>query len=729
MILSPTASHPQDYGNRHRVYQTTSFLKEQGYEIHFLLYPGEPDWRKAIPASARTMRDAWESFALVPASGVIQPAAIGEHHCIDEWWSPWTEAYLKWLFKREFFEVFVVNYAFLSRAFLLAPAGTAKVLETHDRFAGRKELLTALGAPLEAFYTTEDQEAIALARSDVVVAIKDSEARHYQALAPDRTVLSVPFWPGRKEERHATRPAEAGDALRAGFIGALNVVNVAVMTRFAEAFGQYRASSMAPMTLTVAGEVCAQLRSDIPGVHLLGRVAKLEEFYDNVDVIVTPMMFSTGLKIKVAEALGFGKAIVSTENGFDGFSPTDPFHTLGSIDEICEALVVLSTDRERLNILQCRTDEAAALACERCRIGYDKLADAIRRHSGTTVFLTDYVLDECDDVGAERIAQWCELVSQVTSTVVIYLGSRPFGRLRPELECVDVFRLPEDGEFVRGVEAALRELERSHSIVEIVLSIGGAAGLMLWHALKPIYKRLTLDTWRPELARIASQSSPPPASDIWLAPDGIVVKGGGRHLPVTPFRNLPSALRPWKSGNASGLIVVRCAPEWFDQLGVEAICSRATPACPASPVDLVPSGGSDFDPGFIESLAALGKPRMFIAVGSDPRARAVCQSVAALVHVPCLELDGSRFPHTIKLNDGTLRLCWTYEDVAQRLADLEELSRGASRHHPCSGWLTYSRLLADRTEHENRLPGPGGPPGTKPALRRGTPYTLARLTG
>jgi hypothetical protein len=192
LVLSPTASHPQDYGNRHRVYQTALHLSQQGYEVHFLLYPVEPDWRKTVPDSARAMRAAWDSFTIIPTSKAIQPASAGEYHLIDEWWDPTIETYLGWLFEHDYFDVFVVNYAFLSKAFEFAPRGTVKVLETHDRFSGRKELLTALKAPLEAFYTSEDQERIALERSDIVVEIKDSEAQFYGPLT-QRSVTSVSF--------------------------------------------------------------------------------------------------------------------------------------------------------------------------------------------------------------------------------------------------------------------------------------------------------------------------------------------------------------------------------------------------------------------------------------------------------------------------------------------------------------------------------------------------------
>ena len=695
LILSPTASHPQDYGNRHRVYQTTLHLKQQGYEVHFLLYPVEPDWRRTVPESARAMRAEWESFTIIPTSKAIQPASAGEYHLIDEWWDPTIEPYLGWLFEHDYFDVFVVNYAFLSKAFDFAPRGTVKVLETHDRFSGRKELLAALKAPLEAFYTTEDQERIALERSDIVVAIKDSEARFYETLT-QRTVISVPFWSDRKKAAAPAGPQSAEGELRVGFVGALNVVNVANMTRFVEVFAKYRQIHTAPMTIDIAGEVCAQLDATDSGVRLLGRVRSLDDFYDGIDVIVAPMMLSTGLKIKVAEALAHGKAIVSTSNGFDGFQPADEFHTLESVEEVCHALVTLSNNRERLKILASHTTMAARLARQRSDVGYRSLANAITHHAGAVILVTDQPLGETDNVQTERLAQWCQLCAQILPTVAICLGDRPFGQLRPELERVDVIAIPSSDDSVENVQVALHELETSRDVVELIISVGGNTGTALWNALRPRYRHVTLDTWIPQLARIADRFSRPPASDLWVAPDQITAATGGRHVSTTAFRRLPGALKSWSKTAACGAILVLCAPDPYDRTGVEIIRSRATDSFPFHVVNLAASIDSDLDRSFFEKLMLLNRPQMVIAVGNDTRAISVCQSLAMILATHCIQVSSSHFPSVVKQNDGRIRMCHSYEEFAQHAMNAAELTRGASAHHESSGWMTYSRLIAGR---------------------------------
>jgi hypothetical protein len=98
---------------------------------------------------------------------------------------------LDWLFATSRFDALVVNYTWLSRAFLHAPRGVLKVLDTHDRFSGRKELLESQGVAPEFFYITEAEERVALERADIVWAIKGEERDFFAGLAA-RPTITVP---------------------------------------------------------------------------------------------------------------------------------------------------------------------------------------------------------------------------------------------------------------------------------------------------------------------------------------------------------------------------------------------------------------------------------------------------------------------------------------------------------------------------------------------------------
>ena len=59
-------------------------------------------------------------------------------------------------------------------------------------------------------------------------------------------------------------------------------------------------------------------RTKVENVNLMGRIDQVEDFYDRIDVVINPVQFGTGLKIKNAESLRYSKLLITTLNGFVG---------------------------------------------------------------------------------------------------------------------------------------------------------------------------------------------------------------------------------------------------------------------------------------------------------------------------------------------------------------------------------------------------------------------------
>jgi glycosyltransferase involved in cell wall biosynthesis len=701
LILSPVASHPQDFGNRRRVYQTCNFLRQQGYEIHFLLYPMEPDWQSRMQDEARDMRKEWDSFQVIPSSRPfpLQSPALAEHHTIDEWWDPTIGMHLTWLFAREHFDVFVVNYVFMSKAFEYAGGRTVKVLETHDRFAGRLELLRTLKARIESFYTTESEEKIALDRSDIVIAIKESEAEFYGGLT-EREVISVPFW--LDQVMRASRTAEERDArpLRAGFIGALNVVNVANMRDFLLEFENSSDVAASPLVLEVAGDVCHHLESIHPQVNLLGRVESLEEFYDSLDVVIVPMTLSTGLKIKTGEALAFGKAVVATSDGFDGFPPVDEFHWLDSFAAVCSALIFLAGNRERLTELETRSRITAQLARRRMELGYRRLATAISRFLPTILFITDQPVFVEGNAEVERLAQWCQLCSGSATTIVGYLGAGAPEAPRPELKEVEIIAMGEADGRLDTAFAVWDELARQRTISEIILSVDGESGLHLEQAATTRCAHVTLDTWRPALAAIVGRQTAVPAPDYWTA---FEENSEGVLLSLTSLRYRPRFLDGWKAARPEGILIILCGPDESDRAGIRLLTARVAGLERAEVITLSDSSGAPFARDFFEHLRACRRPAIFLAIGADANARALCEALGTIFAAPCLHLADAHFPLLVVRKDGTLGVCDSYGDFADNAAGIAILAGSAPTHREDTGWSRYKAQLVRRLENPGTI--------------------------
>ena len=370
LVLSTTPPLPRDYGNRNRVHQTLSLFQRMGFKISFLLYPIDRDWADEIPTYYSQLVESFDYFATIPNSRKLHQNAHGYHHEIDEWWDPNIAQHLIWLFQRKQFHVFVVNYTFLAKAFEYAPPGVVKLLDTHDVFSGRRELFEKFGVPAEFFYTSAEQEKLALDRADAVIAIKRSEATTLKALT-SRRVLLLPYWDDRQPQTldFSTRAAFDYDRpLRLGFLGAYNSVNIVNLRRFLAIFFRYYMIYNPPVEIVIGGNVCAGIADDYPFVRKLGFLDAVFDFYGMIDAVVIPLEFSTGIKIKVAEALAWNVPVLATRDAFDGFRAYHPTQNAPSLHALCEMIVAAAFGEIPAHELAWATRKAgiaAAIAQER----------------------------------------------------------------------------------------------------------------------------------------------------------------------------------------------------------------------------------------------------------------------------------------------------------------------------------------------------------------------------
>lgn len=389
LVLSPTPTHPQDFGNRKRIFRICSRFAGQGMRVTFAHYPSEAEWRSRFPAGAeRAMRKCWDQYHTIPPTQILHPDPAHLRHDIDEWWDDSIGQFLTWIFAVQSFDIFVVNYSWLSKAFEYAPPSVFKILDTHDKVSGRQEMLTSLGIRPEFFYTTEDEEAIALRRADLVWAIKGEERALFERMT-STPILTVPHL-DPMQTLEQTLPDPDG-YLRVGIIGARNNVNRMNIVEFmAIALPAFEAA-FAPVKIVIAGTVC-DLLGDVasPFVELRGHVDDVEDFYQSVDCVAVPMRASTGLKIKTGEALSLGLPLLSLAHAFEGYEPTDPRHCLADFAALADAVVDLSFEpRESLNVLAEASKLAYAKTEAQIVASLDATKEAVRDAAHSIVLAVD----------------------------------------------------------------------------------------------------------------------------------------------------------------------------------------------------------------------------------------------------------------------------------------------------------------------------------------------------
>jgi succinoglycan biosynthesis protein ExoO len=250
----------------------------------------------------------------------------------------------------------VADYAFLTHGFpfcLQPSARTAVVM--HDLFSSRTGRFQKLGAADSVAVLEEEAEMRMLGSAEAILAIQPHEAGVVQQRLPEREVILAPM---AVEPVSAPQPGRGRTLL---FVGSNTAPNVLGLQWFIRDVWPLIRARAPDAELHVAGGVCHSVEGGTPGIRLLGFVSDLEAVYRDAAVVVSPLQVGSGLKIKLIEALGKGKAIVATTTTVEGVE--DEVAGAVSVEDeaagFAEAVLRLLTDDDLRN-RRCRAALEAA---------------------------------------------------------------------------------------------------------------------------------------------------------------------------------------------------------------------------------------------------------------------------------------------------------------------------------------------------------------------------------
>lgn len=86
-----------------------------------------------------------------------------------------------------------------------------------------------------------------------------------------------------------------------------------------------------------------------------GYLENLDDFYEEMDLIISPITFGTGLNIKTVEALVRGVPVISTGIGFKGIESDEEMHQRTNLDEIIQDIKTIYENPYILNHLSCQS--------------------------------------------------------------------------------------------------------------------------------------------------------------------------------------------------------------------------------------------------------------------------------------------------------------------------------------------------------------------------------------
>lgn len=222
------------------------------------------------------------------------------------------------------YDMVFVNYA------RMTPEGiersrALKVVDTHDVQSDRIDQEGVLPAWRRRLFRRS--EARTLAVYDRVIAISDPDRRTFQRdFALGARVVTAPVaLPAPRILRMSRAPC--WDLLFVGTNSTANLRSVLWFLRDAwPPLAAQGASLRIQGRVGVYDELRAflQRRPDLSArVALRGELPDLAETYATSRLVIAPMIEGTGMKVKVIEALGHGKAVLGTSRAFTGIAATD----------------------------------------------------------------------------------------------------------------------------------------------------------------------------------------------------------------------------------------------------------------------------------------------------------------------------------------------------------------------------------------------------------------------
>lgn len=320
LIISPVPTHPQTAGNRARILNMANSIKQLGHELYFAHIEREPAddeamiqcWGKDYFIPLQYTRPRKLNFRIRKKLRSLIDRNAKYTSYIDEWYDDSINDHLMRLHQNVGFDIVIVEYAFFSKALTCFPEEVTKVIDTHDVLTDRHKPYLEKGKKYNWLSTTSGQEKKGLLRANIIIAIQKKEKDYFSHLTGTQTVT---IGHTVKTKKPVPNALSKNNIL---FIGSANQSNIDAITRFCNDMFPLIKQSVPDATVLIAGPVCRKFDVEKDGIIKLGEPVDLDSTYDMADMVINPIQFGTGLKIKNIEALGYSKPLVTTSIGADG---------------------------------------------------------------------------------------------------------------------------------------------------------------------------------------------------------------------------------------------------------------------------------------------------------------------------------------------------------------------------------------------------------------------------
>jgi hypothetical protein len=160
------------------------------------------------------------------------------------------------------------------------------------------------------------------------------------------------------------------------FVASASTHNIDAINYFIEKQFVYVLKFYPNVKLNICGDISKHINYAHSNIQVLGRVHDLKSFYQKAAIVINPVRYGSGLKIKTVEALAFSKCLITTPNGSEGLPHIDHVIVCREAEYFGNEIVNLLNDRKKIRIFEERacTYTNTYLTADRC---YAALSDLI----------------------------------------------------------------------------------------------------------------------------------------------------------------------------------------------------------------------------------------------------------------------------------------------------------------------------------------------------------------
>lgn len=223
---------------------------------------------------------------------------------------------LKKLIKKEKYDVVFFDGSIYGKLALLAYKSNARIISYYHNIEVNfnRDLYKEKGFIYFLVYlNVKFNEALLTKHTHYPILICSEEEKHLRIIYHRNSALCLPVsFPNRPISNNN----ESASKLKLLFVGSAFFANVEAANWFVKYVMPYVNAE-----LTIVGKgmdgVLSHLNAD--NVKVIGTVEDLSPYYHNCHVVIAPISIGAGMKVKIAEALMYGKFVIGSESAFFGY--------------------------------------------------------------------------------------------------------------------------------------------------------------------------------------------------------------------------------------------------------------------------------------------------------------------------------------------------------------------------------------------------------------------------